>query len=383
MEKTQVTFKIAGKPNSQLFSNAATADAFIKSATAKFGSKFEVTAAPVPVVENQPVTSGMSDIDGGAPNFHAAGGKDPKMNNEGYNEEAKGHPDFCECEGCTHNALMDKEFPKEASNMNLSPGGVPSQVLQQFQPELLHELTAYPNATNTPMVNPDISGDPHSTPQYEEGMLPGAIEDVFSTMSRISYVSTSPAGGMGIGRDGKQQILEGAPLRKEMDPMGPGFTEEFYSQTQAIPGASLSIAASLVANKKAGADEKTQFSLFLKRVMGEVAASFIAAFKVTTRMPMNKIPGVGEIQLAQVEQPTGLSAFNVVNTGSRVKYLMEKLTDSEIQDCINDSYAQAAVWHEAKDGGYVYEVFVRAETVDTDSMLLKYKFVTGTKDADE
>jgi hypothetical protein len=98
---------------------------------------------------------------------------------------------------------------------------------------------------------------------------------------------------------------------------------------------------------------------------------------------MNKIPGVGEIQLAQVEQPTGLSAFNVVNTGSRVKYLMEKLTDSEIQDCINDSYAQAAVWHEAKDGGYVYEVFVRAETVDTDSMLLKYKFVTGTKDADE
>jgi hypothetical protein len=115
--------------------------------------------------------------------------------------------------------------------------------------------------------------------------------------------------------------------------------------------------------------------------MGEVAATFIAAFKVTTRMPMNQIPGVGEIQLAQVEQPVA-STFNIVNTGSRVKYLMDKLTDSEIQDAINDAYAQGAVWHEAKEGGFVYEVFVRAETIDTESMILKYKFVTGTKEAE-
>ena len=95
---------------------------------------------------------------------------------------------------------------------------------------------------------------------------------------------------------------------------------------------------------------------------------------------MNKIPGVGEIQLAQVEQPTNTSVFNLVNTGSRVKYLMEKLTDSEIQDCINDSYAQGAVWHEGKEGGFVYEVFVRAETIDTESMIMKYRFVCGTKE---
>ena len=61
---------------------------------------------------------------------------------------------------------------------------------------------------------------------------------------------------------------------------------------------------------------------------------------------------------------------------------MDKLTDSEIQDAINDAYAQGAIWHEGKEGGFVYEVFVRAETIETDSMILKYKFVTGTKDSE-
>jgi hypothetical protein len=294
------------------------------------------------------------------------------------------------------------EMPSHtAGGMNFSPSNVPSQVVQQFYPELQHEIISYPNVTNAPMVNPEITGDAHelgtapaegigeatltiheeTTPEAE--LLPGAIEDAFEGMNRIGYISTSPAGGAGIGRDGKPQVLEGLPLRKENDIRGPMFMEEFNAQYDAIPGAALAISASAIINKKvAAAEEKQQFSLFLKRVMGEVAASFIAAFKVTSKMPMNKVPGIGEIQLAQVEQSQNTSAFNIVNTGSRVKYLMDKLTDSEIQDAINDAYAQGAIWHEGKEGGFVYEVFVRAETIDTESMILKYKFVTGTKEAE-
>ena len=290
----------------------------------------------------------------------------------------------------------DKEGSmKQAGGMNFSPSNVPSQVVQEFYPELQHELISYPNATNAPMVNPEITGDAHElgTGQAEgigeatlimnneDELLPGAIEDAFEGMNRIGYISTSPAGGAGIGRDGKPQVLEGLPLRKENDIRGPMFMEEFNAQYDSIPGGFLAVSASSVINKKvAAAEEKQQFSLFLKKVMGEVAASFLAAFKVTFQAPMNKIPGVGEIQLAQVEQPTNTSVFNLVNTGSRVKYLMEKLTDSEIQDCINDSYAQGAVWHEGKEGGFVYEVFVRAETIDTESMIMKYRFVCGTKE---
>jgi hypothetical protein len=299
----------------------------------------------------------------------------------------------------TRHQLLENEatMPKSASGMNFSPSNVPSQVVQEFYPELQHEIISYPNVTNAPMVNPELSGDPHelgtapaegigeAVLQIEdEGgdggeLLPGALEDAFDHLTIVSYVSTSPAGACGIGRDGKSQVLEGAPLRKENDIRGPMFTDEFYQNYQAVPGAALAA----LKEKVAGADEKKQFGLFLKRVMGEVAASFIAAFKVTSKMPMNKVPGVGEIQLAQIEQAAPAGTWNVVNTGSRVKYLMEKLTDSEIQDAINDAFAQGAVWHEAKEGGFVYEVFVRAETVDTESMILKYKFVTGTKEADE
>jgi hypothetical protein len=273
-----------------------------------------------------------------------------------------------------------KEGSMKSAGFSFAPQQIGGQVIEQFYPQLQHELISYPNASNAPMPA-EMSGDAHTVPGDENGeeMLPGAIEDAFEGMTRIGYVSTSPAGGMGIGRDGKSQVLEGAPLRKENDIRGPMFTEEFYAGTDMVPGSAF---ASLTAKVAAG-DEKNQFGLFLKKVMGEVAAAFIGAFKATTRMPMNKIPGLGEIQLAQIEQPSTMNpAYNLINTGSRVKYLMDKLTDSQVQDCVNDAFAQAAVWHEAKDGGFVYEVFVRAETIDTESMLLKYKFVTGTKDSD-
>ena len=543
---SKVSFTIKGKEKTQVFSTKESAAKFIKEASAKFGDKFKVIAAPMPPRQQEPVTSGMSDIGAGAPSFKEARWsnemtieeeheklsepvnlcsckaceakvKNPKkkdkkesskgtarvssltpekikdkdipeaievaklcfpeftdiveevvreaLNNDfshsyvvkdngriiggyflGQNQlpsDVKGAADYADKRGIegvalfvlpeyrgkgightlrdiplhsgmdyiwgqhydelnnlepwkafgrkhmdtidgVHITLMDlkptskneKEFSKEAGSFNLSPSGVPSQVIQEFYPELQHELVSYPNVTNAPMTNPDISGDIHSTPEYNEGDLPGSIEDVFSTMSRIGYISTSPAPAMGLGIEAQPQVLEGAPLRKDNLIRGPQFIDEFYQNFEGIDGATLTLAS-----KTAGMEDKEQFSLFLKRVMGEVAASFIAAYKVTSRLPLNKVPGVGEIQLALVEQPIQ-NVFNVVNSGSRVKALIDKLTDSEQEDAINEAWAQAAVWNDSKDGGFILEVFVRAETLDQDSMILKYRYVLGTKEAD-
>ena len=59
---------------------------------------------------------------------------------------------------------------------------------------------------------------------------------------------------------------------------------------------------------------------------------------------------------------------------------MDKLNDGDIKAAINDAWAQAAVWNDNADGGFIYEVVVRPETIDTDSLVMKYKFVCGTRE---
>lgn len=282
-----------------------------------------------------------------------------------------------------------EEIEKEAGFNFFFPG----QVLREVAPEMQHELVDYPNQTNTPMQYPDIVGDREEVP--EEMALAAALDGALDT-TIIAYVSTSPAAAAGIGRDGKSEVLEGAPLRKENDIRGLMFTDEFYGQQSGVPGAAFASQAkaagfarpgsafkylkSLKLGKTAGADEAKQFSIFLQYVCGEIAATLVALFKVTYRPMLNQVPGKGEIQLAQVEQPQGLSSFNLYNQASRVKYLMNKLTDSEIKDAINSSSAQGAVWHEGEEGGYVYEVFVRIDDIDTESLIATYSFICGTKE---
>jgi hypothetical protein len=107
----------------------------------------------------------------------------------------------------------------------------------------------------------------------------------------------------------------------------------------------------------------------------------VAAFKVTSRPLLDKVPGVGELQLDVIEQGTGMTLpAGQTTQGGRVKYLMGKLNDGDIKQAINDAWAQAAVWNDNSEGGFVYEVFVRPETIDTDSLVMKYKFVAGTRE---
>ena len=58
---------------------------------------------------------------------------------------------------------------------------------------------------------------------------------------------------------------------------------------------------------------------------------------------------------------------------------MNMLTDSDIQECINAGWAQAAVWNSDSKDGYTYEIFVRPETIDKQTLVLKYSWVSGTK----
>ena len=267
----------------------------------------------------------------------------------------------------------------------------PGQVLKEFYPEVQHEIVDYPNANNQPMglEVPEMIGDGGHELEgiLDEALNPSVIEmiqlpaDIGEieplAMAAADYSSTSPAGGMGIGRDGKPEVLEGAPLRKENDVRGYMFTDEFYGQYEGVPGAAMNVASKTAAE----GDDKQQFSLFLKKVCGEIAATMVAAFKVTSRPLLDKVPGIGELQLDVMEQGQGATMpAGQTTQGGRVKYLMSKLNDSDIKAAINDAWAQAAVWNDNAEGGFVYEVFVRPETIDTDSLQMKYKFVCGTRE---
>jgi hypothetical protein len=288
-------------------------------------------------------------------------------------------------------AKTETELEKEAGFNFFFPG----QVLKEFYPEIQHEIVDYPNANNQPMAleQPGITGDAGhelegvldealDTGIVEMIQLPADVGEVEPmAMAAADYAPTKPGGAMGIGRDGKPETLEGVPLRKENDIRGMMFTDEFYGQYEGIPGAALAVAS----QKTAAGDEKKQFAMFLKKVCGEIAATMVAAFRVTSRPLLDKVPGVGEVQLDQVEQlPTPASTAVTVSPitpgGSRVKYLLGKLNDGDIKAAINGAWAQAAVWNDAPDGGFIYEVFVRPETIDTDSMVMKYKFIAGTRE---
>jgi len=288
-------------------------------------------------------------------------------------------------------AKTEQDIEKEAGFNFFFPG----QVLKEFYPEIQHEIVDYPNSSNQPMSgagNPEIVGDAGhelegildsalDTSIVEMIQLPGDVTEpeampMAASKRAYDYAPTKPGGAMGIGRDGKPEVLEGVPLRKENDIRGEMFTDEFYGQYQGIPGAALNVASQKVAQ----ADEAAQFSKFLKMVCGEIAATMIAAFKVTTRPLLDKVPGIGELQLDTIEQGSSAPPMGQTTQGGRVKYLMGKLSDSEIQTAVNEAWAQGAVWHDGDNGGFIYEVFVRPETIDTESMKLKYKFVAGTRE---
>lgn len=237
---------------------------------------------------------------------------------------------------------------------------IPGQVLKEFYPDILRETVEYPTES-------------FDTSEY---VNPSSL-----TAPGDKAVPTGPSAAMGLGRDGKSQVLEGAPLRQENDIRGYQFDQEFYSSPNTIdPRAFRAAYVIEKINKKAGVEEfKAQFADFLKKAMGEIAATFIGGFKVTSRPLMNKVPGTGELKLDVVEGFNTPVAVGTTEIGSRVRFLVGKLTDSQIQDAINSAWASSSVYNEDPNGGYTYEVFVRPSALDKSTLVLSYEFVIGTK----
>lgn len=241
---------------------------------------------------------------------------------------------------------------------------VPGQVLEAFRPELMHSEV-------------DYSNDPHAD------LNPLELDRALDAQPDGGYISTDPVGGlMGVGDFGKQQVLEGAPLRGENDIRGYGFSDEFYSQYEGIDPKAFIASTDVLKNikkKAAPSDYVEQFADFMKKAIGEVAATFIAAFKATQRATMSQVPGTGSIKFDLMEEGLLANVSNQVDVASRLRFLVGKLTDSQIQSALNDAWAQSAVWNTTENGGYTYEVFCRAEKLDQESLVLTYSFVTGTK----
>jgi hypothetical protein len=276
---------------------------------------------------------------------------------EKCSKKAEEEVKVAEAENAGLKEVLIKESSEDEPKIAAFTFFYPGQALQEFYPEIQGEIVdsepnPAPNQANNPMIND------------------------FDVSDAGKYVSTAPS-AMGVGIQGQPQVLDGPSLRNNEDDIrGIDFIDEFHGQLEeGIPSALLaSCRLKKTANKT---DDKNQFSEFMKLLVGEIAATFIAAFKVTSRPLMNMVPGKGKMSLEYVEQQSS----GVSNNGSRIKALLAELTDSDLQEVINDSWAQAAVWHDDPKQGYVYEVFVRAESLDKDLLEFRYSFVTGTKEA--
>jgi hypothetical protein len=257
---------------------------------------------------------------------------------------------------------IDPKSAKYAAFTYTAPS-IPGQVLEEFYPQLQHEIADYPNATNTPMsMNPELLGQ--GGVQTPMNPTPSG----FPTETG-EFVSTSPVGGAGIGRDGKPEVLDGAPLRKEDDLRGPMFMDEFYQQNSGIPGQFLSSLKVRPGKKTAAGtlEEKEQLSAHLRAVVNEIAAALLSAFVVTHKQ-LPGVPGTSEVSLAQTPE-----------VASQLEHMFGHLNDSEVQDALNGVFVQGSIWKDSPDGGYVYEIFVRGDSIDTDTLTLKYRWVAGTK----
>jgi hypothetical protein len=236
---------------------------------------------------------------------------------------------------------------------------VPGQVLEGFYPEMAEQLAIQP-------VGREFTHSP--TPEMLQMQLEKTDE---------GDATKGPA-GMGLGPSQPQ----GAPLRKELNLRGPGFTNMFNAPHDDINPSSL-LMASKKASKTASAENKVKLADVLKRICGQIAATLVSGFQVTQKPLFTDTPMEWTLRLNDLE--TGLLLANagilpVDQTGFGFKALADGLNDTDMIDALNGAWAQAAVWNDEGDAGFTYEVFVRAEKLDIETMTLKVKYIIKKKD---
>ena len=120
----------------------------------------------------------------------------------------------------------------------------------------------------------------------------------------------------------------------------------------------------------------------LKGVVGAYAAQLIAAYKATTKPVHLGIPFTDTLDLHLALEVAGggdSTQTQVDAAKSQFDQALAKLSDDQKKVLLNNAVAQAAVWcqNTQGSGGFNYEVFVRAESLE--GVNLTVRVVTGVK----
>lgn len=250
----------------------------------------------------------------------------------------------------------------------------PGQALEQFYPDVLNELSNYPIG----YPERDYTAPPL---QLQEGT---PVTDS-STVTLEDYSDNGMMHSNGAPGLIQTQDLESAPLRSnERAIRGPYFLDQFYRDHCEIPPALLTIKSSLQKQAKVAAsiNKVEVVSEFLKGIAGELAASLLAAFKVTSRPCFTYTPCYATLDLKEYLTPSDYPGRAVSPTAfaEQLKALVQSLNSGDLTEALNQAYAQSAVWHESDQDSYTYEIFVRLEDFDTDSLKIRYKYLSGKKE---
>ena len=171
----------------------------------------------------------------------------------------------------------------------------------------------------------------------------------------------------------------GTPLRShERNIRGPFFMDQFYKIHADIPPAYLSIKSSKTASD---ASKVEAVENFLVGLTAEIASTLLAAFKVSNKPAFVGVPteGVVDLKAGYTEMNTMLNTVSNPIT-AQLQALFNSISDSELSEAINEAWSQSAVWKDSGIKSFLYEVFVRIESVDTETMIVKYKFITSLKE---
>jgi hypothetical protein len=250
----------------------------------------------------------------------------------------------------------------------------PGQILEQFYPEILKDTSDYP------IGNPARNSSPPPLPLELQGEPGGE--------SQVTDKDYSD-GGMkhSLGEPGlvPSQDSTSVPLKpNERSIRGPFFSDQFYRIHTDIDPALLTMKSSLEKKTAAAPENAAVIAEFLRRLSGEIASSLLAAFVVTNRPLFTSTPAYSVINIANAD--TFIPMNPILTSGgmspyvAQFKALLGSVNSGELTNAINNAWAQSAVRHDGPDGKYLYEVYVRIEKVDLDTLDITYKYITGTKE---
>ena len=301
----------------------------------------------------------------------------------------------CTCEG----DCACKVPPGKTAGNWFNPG----TVIEQFYPELQHEEVGSPLIT-----------------QYEG--------DYINPFGAPGKQTPQDPNAMGLAQ-GLDENTGGVPLRNEMGFYGPEYARNFYAPHADVPGNALAFKK----HPKGAAQQpkKAEFPSFmglklappehpqaenaetqtfpveptpyqepsreesipedaafinmdrlLKGVVAAYAAQLIAAYKMTTKPVHLGVPFTDSLDLHLALEVAGGSESTLTQVDAakaQFDQALEKLSDDQKKVLLDNAVAQAAVWcqNTRGSGGFNYEVFVRAESLEGSS--LSVKVVTGVK----